>query len=353
MDFQWTTDLNASNAIQRGPSLYKETDMCILAFERLKTSHDRAASPEDQAGFRGALNILRASIESRIEQLEDFYLQHDTDGKAILFEKQRLKLRRLLQLDGARPSPARFSPPPPPPSGSANFRRKLMGTPQQRGGTPGQRGSPGLDGGTFVYVRMVGGKNVRIETQPSDTVASAKLRVQDIEGIPCEQQRMMYQAEEPSDQMKLASLPNGAVLKLSRPAPKMAYSTNTSPRDKFASSVHKKRTKDRKKVAPIYDWEKGSRGASKVEKVFEINAPFTFQIKMTEKEFFKLTSRRRAIRAEKKHKERNAASATKESPYLQSTGPYVDPTRISSSIYRSPDKKKWINARGLRPYQHL
>ena len=48
------------------------------------------------SGDNAALTSLRASIEGRIEDLEAFYSRNVDDERCVLFEKQRLKLRKLL-----------------------------------------------------------------------------------------------------------------------------------------------------------------------------------------------------------------------------------------------------------------
>merc|ERR1711998_305323 len=40
---------------------------------------------------------LRELIEQRVDDLENFYYENDLDERAILFEKQRLKLRKALR----------------------------------------------------------------------------------------------------------------------------------------------------------------------------------------------------------------------------------------------------------------
>jgi len=47
-------------------------------------------------GAEEALAQLRADIEQRVDDLENFYYENDLDERAILFEKQRLKLRKVL-----------------------------------------------------------------------------------------------------------------------------------------------------------------------------------------------------------------------------------------------------------------
>lgn len=44
------------------------------------------------------IELYRSTFESRIDELEDFYLDHEDDERSILFEKQRLRLRRALTL---------------------------------------------------------------------------------------------------------------------------------------------------------------------------------------------------------------------------------------------------------------
>lgn len=44
------------------------------------------------------IEFYRSTFESRIDELEEFYLDHEDDERSILFEKQRLRLRRALTL---------------------------------------------------------------------------------------------------------------------------------------------------------------------------------------------------------------------------------------------------------------
>ena len=48
------------------------------------------------AGDHRGLSSLRTAIENRIDDLESFYVAHVDDERSVLFEKQRLKLRKLL-----------------------------------------------------------------------------------------------------------------------------------------------------------------------------------------------------------------------------------------------------------------
>ena len=337
--FQWDVDLSSSNAISRGPAMPKETDRVIAEFmDRRRRASDRTLSREEQRIAMEDFEDLREDIESRIEELEDFYLKHDAENKAILFEKQRLRLRRLLHsTDSDTPSRA------------TSYRSPAASTPsrqQQQQVSSGRR-----RGGKSVTVRLLNGRKIEVSVSDGDTIRDLKQNVELMEGIPQDQQRLQLGSRPMPNGKSLDDVPSGSVLKLQRPSPKMAYSTNASPRDKFQNSIHKKRTKDRKTVKAIYDWEKADdNGAGSSDVKYKLDGTFEFQIKLTEKEFFKLTSRRRAIGAEKRHTDRNKTTKETESPYMK--GPYVDPMRITKHIYRSPKKNLWIDPKGLRPYAH-
>lgn len=51
------------------------------------------------------LTLLQASIRGRIQEFEEFYDQHATDPNIGFFEKQRLRLRKLLMMEIEKPEP--------------------------------------------------------------------------------------------------------------------------------------------------------------------------------------------------------------------------------------------------------
>ena len=83
--------------IEKGPTLARETNRVVELFKLLqKTTEATDASKEEQEEARTMLETLYTRIQNRIEELEDFYVEHDADDRSLLFESQRMALRRLL-----------------------------------------------------------------------------------------------------------------------------------------------------------------------------------------------------------------------------------------------------------------
>eukprot|EP00743_Colponemidia_sp_Colp-15_P007189 GILK01007763.1.p1 GENE.GILK01007763.1~~GILK01007763.1.p1 ORF type:complete len:227 (+),score=13.29 GILK01007763.1:113-793(+) len=83
-------------------SVAKEVDEVIIRFRKLIDATSVSGGEHTQAAEERAQ--LHLAIQHRIDELERFYYNNDLDERAILFEKQRLKLRKALQL-------AHLSPP--------------------------------------------------------------------------------------------------------------------------------------------------------------------------------------------------------------------------------------------------
>lgn len=57
-----------------------------------------------------------------------------------------------------------------------------------------------------IYIRIVHGKILELEVDPRNTLASLKVAIEDYEGIPAKQQRLIFAGKEYEDEKSISDI---------------------------------------------------------------------------------------------------------------------------------------------------
>ena len=219
------------------------------------------------------ISSLRESFSSRIDELEDFFSDNDSDDRAVLFEKQRLRLRQALQM--ANPTPKKKAP----------------------------------DGTVSPLTTPV--KSATLGSSSTTTPNSAH-RNSATKG--------MKSPASGSPHKKKSQTPPKPLYNWEKPATPVQVEKErvaiASPHGEFIPSL--------------------SAGFYELQNALPTSTKFIdFQVVLTESDYQDLLTRRRRLNAEATHTARFASKKHAETPYLNASTPYVDVSKVQASLYRS------------------
>lgn len=261
-----------------------------------------------------------AAIQSRIQELEDFYLAHSDDERAILFEKERLRLRKAIQ-----------------PLYVSRENRSVSGISSEHHQTMGTTGIGASDRSmtSSSFAKYANSTN-------NSAVGPTMTQNQSLNNVS-------------------RSGPN---LQVDNRSIKSGKTSMSNANRSVVSSVSKKTPQ------PIYSWEEKSEKVLRDEmvidgisfvptgtpgfygRVFEDGEAeeylsdrfIDFQLILTQEEVTTLAARRKAEKQDVKLV-KNLAAATS----VHAATPYVEPKRIVQEMLRPGQPDRWIHPDGMKP----
>jgi len=275
--------------LKKASTVRKEIDNAIKKFEAAVEQKDHEL-----------LSSLRDAFEARIDQLEEFFGENDDDDRAVLFEKQRARLRHTLQ---SAPLQSPTHKPTPTKSSTA-----LANAP-----------------GTFA---PGGGRFGTFAPDPVRTSPTIKTPATGMAATTSPKKKSMGRSPMSPMSSTTKSPTSSAKKKSTKPLyswEKTASSKKSKPKDRTII------TNDHGEFIPSLEegfYEKRNAVPSSTKFI-------DFQVVMTQENYEELMKRRRRQKADARHTARFTSKKVAETEYLNVGTPYVDKGSIVSGLYRS------------------
>lgn len=327
MDINW-----AKLDLSQASNVKKENDQVIHRLtELINTNENNYHDPH----FIQAKQRLVSSIQSRIQELENFYLNNSDDERAILFEKERLRLRKTIQiiLNASNPSAlgASNSVASSHPNRSQNHshtQSHSQGQNQSLAATASQHSAPQQAPAPQTPVQL---------SLPGLAQTNTSVSVNRSKRSPGSTSKPIYAWEtgQTGDRQRSSVTIDSIVFE---PTALPGFYK------RVARQVHKK--------SPIQGEEEGEMADDadqeeivEEEDFVELSDKFVdFQIILTEEEMRTLASRKKRERDDVKLLKSQAAATS-----IHSATPYIDPKRITQELLRPQQPDKWVASEGMRP----
>jgi hypothetical protein len=289
---------------------------------------------------------LISAVQNRIEELEHFYLQNSDDERAVLFEKERLKLRKILQnfLQSGN-------------TRSVNDTRSVA--------------SANTATKSSLHASAINNNNVNIPATPQDDHQKGSLSNTSFNNASATHHHSITNSQ---NNVKSPSVANNASQLLSstksptnqsyiydwedrsqKPGrntlvvEKVVFEPTTCPGFYKRKGHLQRRNQSSEQKHQQDDSEEGTQDLELIEENEDHERDqnkekfFDFQIILTHDEMTALAARRKKDREDVKLSKSQAAATS-----IHSTVPYVDPRRIKLDLLRPGHPDRWIHPEGMK-----
>lgn len=254
---------------------------------------------------------LISSIQFRIQQLEIFYVSNSDDDRAVLFEKERLRLRKAVQTVIAL--------------GKDTRHQSISNTTTSPENTPSNHLSRSF------RTENTSKQNISNNLVKDDDISEGKER--SVNGS-INQSIMSESSRKLKNHMgKSNNMSNSNIL--------YAWEEQKEKPPRGQIEVNDLIFQPMKKIGFYQREVEDSESISQAE-----DQQVDFYVVLNHEEITTLASRKKSTRSDNKLRKSNAAKTS-----VHSSTPYVDPRRITQSLLRDVKPEKWVNPDGMKPYK--